>query len=181
VLGRSFKRRSWGARRPILREADGSYLSRQLFDVMDAPFNKQRLLNFGEYQIFRVLEKDVIAARRGYRVFAQTSLGEVLNSPNEYAYRAINSKRVDMLIIDRDCWPVLAIEYQGSGHYQAKAAARDAIKKEALLKAGIRYLEVAADENLEHVRRRVREELGWLQHPDTVAAPASARQAGIAG
>lgn len=181
VLGRSFRRRSQGARQPVLPEADGSYLSRQLFDVMDAPFSKQRLLNSHEYWVFRAIEKDVIAARQGYRVFAQTSLGEILKSPNEAAYRAINSKRVDMLVIDSNGWPVLAVEYQGSGHYQGKAAARDAIKKEALRKAGIRYVEVAADEDLKHVSRRVREELGWLGSADDEAAPARFPRAGTAG
>src|SRR6185437_3880238 len=81
VLGQSFRRRSRRARRPVLHEADRSYLSQQLFDVMDAPFSKQRLLNLQEYRVFKVIEDDVFAARRGYRVFAQTSLGEVLHSP----------------------------------------------------------------------------------------------------
>ena len=37
-----------------------------------------------------------------------------------------------------------AIEYQGTGHHQGSAAARDAVKKEALRKAGIGYHEVVA-------------------------------------
>ena len=37
-----------------------------------------------------------------------------------------------------------ALEYQGSGHHQGSAAARDAVKKEALRKAGIGYHEVVA-------------------------------------
>ena len=37
-----------------------------------------------------------------------------------------------------------AIEYQGTGHHQGTAAARDAVKKEALRKAGIGYHEVVA-------------------------------------
>ena len=36
------------------------------------------------------------------------------------------------------------IEYHGTGHHQGTAAARDAVKKEALRKAGIGYHEVAA-------------------------------------
>lgn len=39
---------------------------------------------------------------------------------------------------------VAAIEYQGGGHYLSDAAARDAVKKEALRKAGIGYHEVVA-------------------------------------
>ena len=37
-----------------------------------------------------------------------------------------------------------ASEYQGTGHHQGTAAARDAAKKEALRKAGIGYHEVVA-------------------------------------
>ena len=37
-----------------------------------------------------------------------------------------------------------ALEYQGTGHHQGSAAARDAVKKEALRKAGVGYHEVVA-------------------------------------
>jgi len=56
---------------------------------------------------------------------------------------------------------VLAVEYQGNGHYQGTAAARDAIKKEALRKAGVRYLEVSAHHSDEQIRSLIREQLGW--------------------
>lgn len=70
------------------------------------------------------------------------TFGEILASPDQDAFRSINSKRIDILIVDRAGWPVVAVEYQGSGHYQGTAAIRDAVKKEALLKAGVRYVEV---------------------------------------
>jgi hypothetical protein len=47
-------------------------------------------------------------------------------------------------VVDADCNAVAAIEYQGGGHYLTDAAARDAVKKEALRKAGIGYHEVVA-------------------------------------
>ena len=34
------------------------------------------------------------------------------------------------------------MEYQGGGHYQSTAAARDAVKKEALRRAGVPTIEV---------------------------------------
>jgi len=47
--------------------------------------------------------------------------------------------------MDERCRVVHALEYQGSGHHTgASAAARDAVKKEALRKAGIGYHEVVA-------------------------------------
>jgi hypothetical protein len=84
---------------------------------------------------------------------AQVSLGEVLSSPNARAYSAINSKRVDLLIVSRSGDPIAAIEYQGHGHHQGTAAARDAVKKEALRKAGVRYIEVTPESGTEEMVR----------------------------
>src|SRR4029077_4294720 len=127
-------------------------VGQQLYAVMAAPFERRRLLNRCEYQTFKIIEADIAAARRGYRVFAQTSLGEVLRSPDEDAFHSINSKRVDILIVDQGGWPVAAVKYQGDGHYQGTAAARDAVKKEALRKAGIRYVEITATGSAEQIR-----------------------------
>lgn len=54
----------------------------------------------------------------------------------------------------------MAIEYQGSGHYQNDAAARGAVKREALRKAGVGYLEVFPNESVEQIRRHLLEYLG---------------------
>jgi hypothetical protein len=144
--------------------------AQQLHAVMAASFERRQLLNRSEYRVFKIIEDDIAAACRGYRVFAQTSLGEVLTTPNENGFRSIidengfrsiNSKRVDILIVDRGGWPAVAVEYQGSGHYQGTAAARDAVKKEALRKAGVRYMEVSASDSATQIRSRIREQLGW--------------------
>lgn len=133
----------------------------QLSAVMAAPFEKQRIMNAAEYRAFKIVEEEIAAARRGYRVFAQTSLGEILRTPSEDAFFSINSKRIDILIVDRSGWPVLAIEYQGDGHYQGTAAARDAVKKEALRKAGVKCLELFPETGDEQIRSRLREHFGW--------------------
>jgi len=58
---------------------------------------------------------------------------------------SVNSKRVDFALMDDRCRVAHALEYQGSGHHTGNcAAARDAVKKEALRKAGIGYHEVVA-------------------------------------
>jgi hypothetical protein len=49
--------------------------------------------------------------------------------------------------------PIAAIEYQGHGHYRGTAAARDAVKKEALRKAGVRYIELTPDSGTEEMVR----------------------------
>ncbi len=79
-------------------------------------------------------------------VCTQTSLDEVLRSPDRNAFRAINSKRVDIIIVDVVSVSILAIEYQGDGHYQNNAPMRDAVKKEALRKPGVPTVEINAND-----------------------------------
>ena len=87
---------------------------------MAGTFEKQRLLNAGEYRVFKSIEDCVTSHRRGYRVFAQANPGEILSSRDELAFRSINSKRVDTLIVDQGSWPVLAVEFQGDGTIKAQ-------------------------------------------------------------
>jgi hypothetical protein len=90
---------------------------------------------------------------------AQVSLGEILRSKDADAYGCINSKRVDLLLVDEDCKPRHAIEYHGAAHHQGSAAARDAVKKEALRRAGIGYHEVLAGRTTPSELRRLVEKL----------------------
>ncbi len=126
---------------------------------MAGSFETKRVMSLPEYRVFQQVEVEVTALNKGYRVFAQTSLGEVLASKDDRAFRAINSKRVDMLVIGHDGRPILAVEFQGSGHYQSDAPARDAVKKEALRKAGVNYLEVFDSDEPEMIRNKVRSAL----------------------
>ncbi len=65
-----------------------------------------------------------------------------------------------MLIADREGWPILAVEYQGEGHFQGDAMGRDTVKRVALQRAGIKYLEVFPADPSEKIRARLREMLG---------------------
>jgi len=132
-------------------------VGQQLHAVMAASFEKRRVLSTSEYRVFAIIEGEIAAQRAGYRVFAQTSLGEILKSSNQDAFRSINSKRVDILVIDRSGWPFLAVEFQGGGHYQGTAAARDAVKKEALRKAGVKHMEFSATDTDAQIKSRLRE------------------------
>jgi Protein of unknown function (DUF2726) len=155
--------------KPAIREL--SDVGVQLNAIMKAAFHKRRVMNVSEYKVFKVVESEIAAAKKGHRVFAQTSLGQVLESANSDAFYSINAKRVDVLVVDRGGWPVFAVEYQGPGHYQGTAAARDAIKKEALRRAGVGYLEVTPDDSEEQLRLRIREQLAEKSsHPKTPAA-----------
>ena len=127
----------------------------QLRLVMGARFEKRRLLSRSEAHVLYAAERAINIADLKWRVMAQVSLGEVLSSPDARAYSAINSKRVDLLIVSSSGDPIAAIEYQGHGHYQGNAAARDAVKKEALRKAGVRYIEVTPEGSTEDMAREI--------------------------
>ena len=131
----------------------------QLRTVMKAEFKPQRLLNKSEARLFKAIDKWVIELRPGWQVMAQVSLGEILRSEDKAAYACINSKRVDLLIVDDECRPLHAIEYQGGGHFNGAhaTAARDAVKKEALRRAGIGYVEVVAGDTPAELRRMVQQ------------------------
>jgi Protein of unknown function (DUF2726) len=59
------------------------------------------------------------------------------------AYNALNCKRCALLLADRRGFPVVALEYQGSGHgIGSTAEQRDDIKRQALERAGVRYREI---------------------------------------
>jgi hypothetical protein len=95
---------------------------------------------------------------------AQTSMGEIIRtkkgSASDYdcdlAFRSINSKRLDFVVINRFGTPVLAIEYQGAGHYHSRSFMRDAVKREALRKANVRFIEVASDYEAAELTNRLR-------------------------
>lgn len=125
--------------------AEANFAADQLKLVSTATFTARALLNQAESNVFAALDKAVIARNPAWQVMAQVNLGEFLTSPEKDAFLAINSKRVDFALMDERCCVRHALEYQGSGHHMGtSAAARDAVKKEALRKAGIGYHEVVA-------------------------------------
>ncbi len=121
----------------------------QMEAVHQSGFERTRLLNKEEALLLPILEDTVRSLGQGYRVMAQTSLGELIrpigsngNTENHRnALAAINSKRLDFAIIDQSNYLVCAVEYQGTGHYQDRAFMRDAVKREALRKAGVPMIE----------------------------------------
>lgn len=138
----------------------------QLRIVMGASFAIKPLLNKSEARVFKELDRIVIGCNPAWQVMAQVSLGEILYSQDAEAHSCINSKRVDLLLVDGDCQPRHAIEYQGVAHHQGTAAARDAVKKEALRRAGIGYYEVVAGRTTPTDLRRLVEKL--VEKPKTL-------------
>ncbi|MEN5362816.1 DUF2726 domain-containing protein [Brevundimonas intermedia] len=125
----------------------------QLDTVMGAAFQARPLMSRAEASVFYAAERAMKRLDIKGRVMAQVCLGEILRSPDDDAFRAINSKRVDILVISNSGWPLAAIEYQGEGHYQGTAYARDAVKKAALQRAGVAYLEVTPQHSADDIER----------------------------
>ena len=115
----------------------------QIVSSPTVSFEKQRLMNKEEYRLFMDIDRYLTRQHQGYRVFPQVSMGEFLKSASPDAYASVNSKRVDVLVIDCYGTPCAVVEYQGGGHYQGNATRRDAVKKEACRKAGIGFIEIA--------------------------------------
>ena len=111
----------------------------QLRAAEQARYTPRPIMNRTEFTRFRWLED--WAEGTPYRVFAQVPYGEVLSTPDRDAFRAVNSKRADILVVDARGMPVAAIEVQGAGHYQGDARARDAVKRAALASAGVPLIE----------------------------------------
>src|SRR3546814_579321 len=62
----------------------------QLRAVMEAEFSARPLLNRGERRLLSVLDKALAEGSPGWRAMGQVSLGEILASPNEAAFFAVN-------------------------------------------------------------------------------------------
>ncbi len=179
----SRRKRKWRGRRKgskpalrVVRDAEDDLLSGRRYDnlrdpkvqmeyVKHADFKPARLLNKEEAKVLRVLEAVTIELNQGHRVMAQVSLGEVLTptAPNKdfqrKAFSSINSKRIDLGIFDRSGILKVVVEYQGGGHHQKGAFMRDAVKREALRKAGIPMIEVTPNDHDGLIAMRVKTEL----------------------
>lgn len=135
----------------------------QLRIVLGAQFRARPLLNKPEQRLLAHLDRTLAREAPDWRAMAQVSLGEILASEDRDAFLAINSKRVDFLVVDAESRPLHAIEFQGTGHHQGSAAARDAVKREALRRAGIGYVEIFSGDKpaeLGATIRKLREKAG---------------------
>ncbi len=140
----------------LASDKTGTDAADQLRTVMAASFKARPLLNKPERRLLAHLDRILAEDAPGWRAMGQVSLGEILWSDDKDAFWAVNAKRVDLLIVDADCQPLHAIEFQGTGHHQTgnAAAARDAVKKEALRRAGIGYVEIVSGNTPTQLRRK---------------------------
>jgi cbb3-type cytochrome oxidase subunit 3 len=125
-------------------------------------FFARPVMNRGEAQVFYAAQRALQrTARSGWHVFPQVSLGEIIGTRSHWeprerrAHQSINSKRCDLLIADPKGRPMVVIEYQGSGHYQGTAEQRDAVKRIAIERAGIRFVEIPDGTHPEQIVRTI--------------------------
>jgi len=165
-MERSRRKAYWAGRKgakpakiPVLKSVPASTpdsAANQLRCVMQADFKARALLNKPERRLLGCIDRILLEESPGWRAMGQISVGEILYSPDKDAFWAINAKRVDLLLIDRECRPLHAIEFQGTGHHGSpETAARDAVKKEALRRAGIGYVEVVSGDTPSEVRQMI--------------------------
>jgi hypothetical protein len=144
-------------------------LARQLEDVSReaVKFTASRVMGRGEFELFRaalgVTRQPYPTGEFPFYVFPQVSLGQIIRAAassdwqGDQAHRAINSKRCDLLIADRHGNPVAVLEYQGSGHnIGGTAERRDRIKRIALERAGVRYVEIRDGATQAEIQQSIR-------------------------
>lgn len=155
----------------------------QLHSVRASGLETVPLLNRDEARLLPLLEKTVCDHGDGHRVMAQTSLGELIRPTGDpittghlsAARASINSKRLDFAIINRRGHLVAAVEYQGTGHHtKDDAFLRDAVKRDALRKAGVPYIEIMPDDTSDMICRRLRDVL--VPQRAAAATPRESRQ-----
>jgi hypothetical protein len=119
-------------------------------------------MNRGEYELFRaalgVTGQPMPTGSFPFYVFPQVSLGQIIGTETQQAYWAINSKRCDLLGADRQGNPVAVLEYQGSGHnIGGTAQKRDEIKRIALERAGVRFVEIRNGATQAEIQKTIRD------------------------
>lgn len=126
-------------------------LRRTLTAIGRTTLEPRAVLNLSERKVHRALLQ-IVGQSRGHTLLTQVSMGEFLRADGkrtsrsrwQTVFNAFNAKRVDFLIVDADWLPCIVVEYQGTGHYQGNARARDAIKRAVCERAGITFMEVVS-------------------------------------
>jgi hypothetical protein len=158
--------------RKSTEEQQDLLLSQQLEAVTreTVKFTATRGMGRGEYDLFRaalnVTRQSFPTGSYPFFVFPQVALGQIIRTTApldwqaDHAHRAINSKRCDFLIADRRGNPVAVLEYQGSGHnIGGTAERRDRIKRIALERAGVRYVEIRDGAPQAEIQQTIRDVL----------------------
>jgi hypothetical protein len=118
------------------------------------------LMNKPESALFYELDRIVKRSNSNHRLTTQVAFGAFVEATARAdfeqiktdAFFSVQRKVADFLIIDRYGKPVMVIEYQGDGHYQRNAHARDHVKRIVCQMARLPFIEVPAS-GLTHGQR----------------------------
>jgi hypothetical protein len=167
--------------RTTAEEQQSERLNNQLNQQLEAvtrdsvTFYASKVMAGGEFEVFRaamsVTRQSFPSGPYPFYVFPQVSLGQVIRTrasvewQADQAHRAINSKRCDLLIADRYGNPVAVLEYQGGGHnIGGTAERRDRVKRIALERAGVRYVEIKDGTSQAEIQQIIRVMLAKLEN-----------------
>jgi hypothetical protein len=154
-----FKADNAGPAPTTLETFDFSNYQHQLIAVERTSFKVKKPVNAEASRVLKIIE-NTISLRHSfrYRVFPEISLGAFLATEpggelNDEAWRSINPKRADFLIVDPYGHPVFVLEYHGTGHHLGENSDdRFSVKRKALEKAGVELVEVQRNYDANVVR-----------------------------
>lgn len=129
--------------------------NRELRLVNDARFVQRRLLSDNLEQVIIALDRMIGELELDWRVLARVELTEIIDVSDADTRAAISGQCVDLLIVSGTLMPLAAVEYQALGQIREDNVIRAAIKREALRRADIGYIEVRADTSPEALFRMV--------------------------
>lgn len=132
-----------GKRLPAVAKPEGVDKLRQ---VSDARFLTKRLMSDNEAIVLVELEAIIADLGEPWRVMPQVGLSQIIGSNSDEATAAIEGQQVALLVVGGDRTPIAAVEYQPLGQIRSEDAVRDAVKREALRRSGIPYIEVRASD-----------------------------------
>ena len=147
---------------------------------MNATFEARPLLNKSEARVFKELDRIVISCNPGWQVMAQVSLGEILRCEDLTPIAASTRNGSICCLWTRPVCLAMQSSIKAARIIKEIAAARDAVKKEALRRAGIGYHEVVAGHTTPSDLRRLCEKL--VDKPvaaQSLPEPDSALPAGV--
>ncbi len=169
LFKRSYKRKFYQNRRDNLRQVypdkqdsesagrpDLSDPAVALRYVQVSQYTLRPLMSKKVYSLFKLDERFFKDMNQGHLVIPEMCMGAALNCTDKEGFSSINSKRLDIGVIDRTGNLILAIEYNGGGHYQANAAGRDAVKRLALNKAQVPLIEVIPDDSNDRILEKLK-------------------------
>jgi hypothetical protein len=117
-----------------------------LRDVSDARFSAKRLLSDNEAIVLAEVESIIAGIGQAWRVLARVSLAQIVESTSAEAISAIDGQQAALVVVTGDRTPIAVVEYQPLGQVRSEDAVRDAVKREALRRAGVVYIEVRASD-----------------------------------